>query len=159
MGDPTTELFLCRDADSRILKREVTAVASWLQSGRTYHLIHDHPSHQYIIMAGLWGAINRYPKVMRSVRDEMFNRKYNFQKLFDQQLLAKLVWPIIKDDVMNHDSYTCNIHNNSVPFPTKRKGTRYCGWSPFRTHAMGLIQKTLCPVECRPPGKHNWSRC
>ncbi|XP_047493362.1 uncharacterized protein LOC125041966 isoform X1 [Penaeus chinensis] len=159
MGDPTAELFLCRDSDSWILNREVAAVAAWLQSGRTYHLIHDHPSHTHIIMAGLWGALNRYPKVMRNVRDEMFNRTYNFQKLFDQQLLAELVWPIIKHDVINHDSYTCNIHDSAVPFPTRRGSTRYCGWSPWRTHAKGLIKKTMCPIQCRPPGKLKWKHC
>ncbi|XP_069990622.1 uncharacterized protein [Penaeus vannamei] len=159
MGDPTAELFVCRDTDSWILNREVAVVAAWLQSGRTYHLIHDHPSHTHIIMAGLWGALNRYPKVMRTVRDEMFNRTYNSQKLFDQQLLAELVWPVIKDDVINHDSYTCKIHSSAVPFPTRRGSSRYCGWSPFRSHAKGLIKKTPCPIQCRPPGRLKWSRC
>ena len=51
LADPTVEFAIFRDADSRISDREISAVNTWLQSSKTFHLMHDHPHHhQYIIL-------------------------------------------------------------------------------------------------------------
>ena len=52
MLDPQVDVFISRDADSLILKREVDAVHQWLQSNYTFHLMRDHPAHRSIILAG-----------------------------------------------------------------------------------------------------------
>ena len=52
LGDPTVDLFLSRDSDSWVLDREVTAVQEWLLSGRTFHVMRDHPNHKAVMLAG-----------------------------------------------------------------------------------------------------------
>ena len=58
LGDPTVSKFIVRDADSRITRREHSAVKQWLTSGIPFHAMRDHPSHIFTIMGGMWGANN-----------------------------------------------------------------------------------------------------
>ena len=39
------DVFISRDADSRIGNREVRCVNEWLSSGKKYHVIRDHERH------------------------------------------------------------------------------------------------------------------
>ena len=48
-------LFMSRDLDSLISKREVAAVEEWLYSPKSFHMMRDHPQHLSEIMGGLWG--------------------------------------------------------------------------------------------------------
>jgi hypothetical protein len=41
MLDPLVDRFMCRDIDSDIIPREVTAVHQWLQSNFTFHVMYD----------------------------------------------------------------------------------------------------------------------
>ncbi|XP_042209965.1 uncharacterized protein LOC121857798 isoform X2 [Homarus americanus] len=50
MGDPTVEVFLSRDLDNWILKREVAAVDEWIKSGRSFHVMRDHPNHTAVML-------------------------------------------------------------------------------------------------------------
>ena len=52
MLDPNVDIFMSRDIDSFIYKREVEAVNQWLQSAHTFHVMRDHPHHQPIMLAG-----------------------------------------------------------------------------------------------------------
>lgn len=59
------ERFVCRDADSRISKREEFAVKQWEDSGKILHIMRDHPHHgayQYgkPILGGMWGMLTKY---------------------------------------------------------------------------------------------------
>ncbi|ROT67893.1 hypothetical protein C7M84_014010 [Penaeus vannamei] len=143
MGDPTVEVFLSRDADSWVLDREAAAVHEWLRSGRSFHVMHDHPVHRALMMAGLWGAFNKNQTLMRKMRDRMFNSPRNLDKAYDQRLLLNIVWPVVKNDVLNHDSYTClhPSHINATPFPTKREDNKYCGWGISKGTARRKLSK------------------
>ena len=50
--DPQVDVFISRDVDSLIWNREVDAVAEWLQSNYTFHLMRDYPLHKSPILAG-----------------------------------------------------------------------------------------------------------
>ncbi len=52
MLDPNVDIFMSRDVDSIIWRREVDAVEEWLRSNYTFHLMRDHQSHGVIILAG-----------------------------------------------------------------------------------------------------------
>jgi len=52
MLDPNVDLFISRDVDSIIFRREVDAVEEWLKSNYTFHLMRDHRGHGSIILAG-----------------------------------------------------------------------------------------------------------
>jgi hypothetical protein len=52
MLDPNVDIFISRDIDSIIWSREVDAVAEWLKSNYTFHVMRDHKFHGAIILAG-----------------------------------------------------------------------------------------------------------
>jgi hypothetical protein len=53
MLDPNVDVFISRDVDSIIWPREVDAVAEWLKSNFTFHVMRDHKFHGSIILAGI----------------------------------------------------------------------------------------------------------
>jgi len=53
MLDPNVDIFISRDVDSIIWRREVDAVDEWLnRSNYTFHLMRDHKFHGSIMLAG-----------------------------------------------------------------------------------------------------------
>ncbi|XP_053638593.2 uncharacterized protein [Cherax quadricarinatus] len=56
MGDAQVTVLLPRDTDSMIIQREVDAVREWLSSGKQFHIMRDHPKHDSLLLAGLWGV-------------------------------------------------------------------------------------------------------
>lgn len=65
-ADERVELFIVRDADSRLTPRDASAVGNWVGLGQVnernqralaFHCIRDHPSHSLDpVNGGLWGA-------------------------------------------------------------------------------------------------------
>lgn len=53
MLDANVDTFISRDVDSIIWPREVDAVAEWLKSNYTFHVMRDHMYHGSIILAGI----------------------------------------------------------------------------------------------------------
>jgi FkbM family methyltransferase len=59
IGEQDVDFFICRDTDSRLSWREKEAVEDWLNSGKNFHIMKDHPYHyseDFPILAGMWGA-------------------------------------------------------------------------------------------------------
>ncbi len=55
-ADNEVDAFVVRDADARLSKREKAAVDEWIASGKSLHIIRDHPVQKRLIPAGLWGC-------------------------------------------------------------------------------------------------------
>ena len=55
MLDLHVDVLMSRDLDSIINKRESAAVAEWIQSSHSLHVIRDHPLHVKEILGGLFG--------------------------------------------------------------------------------------------------------
>ena len=57
--DKRVDIFICRDADSRLNFREQAAVDDWLESEKPLHIMRDHPNgHKTNILAGMCGFNN-----------------------------------------------------------------------------------------------------
>ena len=61
VDDPEVDVFIVRDADSRLTSRDAAVVADWLrqrpETAAIFHCIRDHPAHSdSFINGGLWGA-------------------------------------------------------------------------------------------------------
>ena len=57
VDDQSVDVFIVRDADSRLTSRDAAAVADWLKTAAIFHCIRDHPEHSdSFINGGLWGA-------------------------------------------------------------------------------------------------------
>lgn len=119
-GEDDVDIVLSRDTDCRISGREVQAVREWLKSDKDFHVMRDHPSHDMPILGGLWGARNG---VIKHICEEMqsFNKADRYQ--IDQQFLKRRIWPVVKNNVWEHDS----CWRKRIPFPTKRRGLEFVG--------------------------------
>ena len=57
IDEKNVEIMLSRDIDTRILEREVIATKEWIKSGKTFHIMRDHPYHVgWPIFAGLFST-------------------------------------------------------------------------------------------------------
>ncbi|KAL7642846.1 UNVERIFIED_CONTAM: hypothetical protein RMT77_006134 [Armadillidium vulgare] len=159
MGDSNIDVLLFRDTDSMVIKREYDAVQEWLKSNKTLHIMRDHPYHDRIIMAGMFGVkmndTNR--KELEKLRDKMFKLgKGKTDKERDQTLLKKIFWPKFKKDFLAHDSYHCRKYKGSLPFPSKRDGRMI---ATHRFHGKVDSVWSQCPIYCRPKNHRDWKYC
>lgn len=97
------ERVIFRDADSIINPKEAAAVEAWIQSGKTAHMMHDHPHHCSMpVMGGMWGCRgNMVPHMTAEWMRWMSSMK---RRVADMSILSTYIYPHIKDSVMRHSS-------------------------------------------------------
>jgi hypothetical protein len=116
IDDPNVELMISRDTDTRIYLREKLAVDEWINSDKIFHIMRDHPHHNFKILGGMFGT--RKIKEIESWTDLINNFKTNINiiKGYDQDFLADYIYPKIKDNSIIHASFN-NYENHSKNFP------------------------------------------
>jgi hypothetical protein len=110
IDDPDVEIMLSRDLDSRIYEREVIAVNEWLQSGKLFHIMRDHPlHHKCYILGGMFGTKknNKIPSWIHLIKNYNQNGDWGY----DQNFLRDIIYPVIASDVM--------IHSSSITYPNE----------------------------------------
>lgn len=123
--DRKVDFFICRDVDSRVNVKEANAVFEWVVSGRSFHVIRDHICHVELIHGGLWGGMTgRLP----SVHQMLLNSKEYFNsRSSDQFLLNKKIWPLIKNDVLIHDSNYDLFSSKKISYGFELTGNHHIG--------------------------------
>ena len=121
----TIGAYILRDVDSRLNIRERLAVDEWLGSNFTFHVMHDHPGHcGKPIQAGMWGGRAVVPE-MRLVLYPEENATASLLNHWDDAIrLEEFVWPVVRQDVLHHDSFCCGKFNETMKsrhFPVARK--------------------------------------
>lgn len=117
--DPTIDVSIFRDADSRLNKREKAAVDQWMLSDKTFHIMRDHPYHSFPILGGMWGFKHNsnYP---------MFDLLKNFEKTdkygTDYEFFIQKLYPLIGEDKIVHDPFF-----DKIDFPTPRINKEFVG--------------------------------
>jgi len=124
-GIEDMERFIVRDVDSRLSQREKAAVDAWIESGKGFHSCRDHPAHAREINGGMWGARKGVIENMLHLILTQATHDPNYGA--DQSFLCRVIWPLVKDNCLQHDSVSRSNFPGSVPFPTKRKGRRFMG--------------------------------
>ena len=126
--DPSVEVMISRDADSRISEREVIAVEEWLASGKQFHIMRDHPRHGVYMLGGMWGCRKGSVENMPDLLDRYYRDSYGgFSAVAnDQDFLYKEIWPIARQDYVVHDPYFEN-----KPFPDNTKEVKDYVGKPF----------------------------
>ena len=108
-NDKDVDIFISRDADSRITDREIEFVNDFIASNKSFHIIRDHPDHNLTILAGMFGVKvkdfnNKYK--IKTIDEYItdYKKKYhkNIDKFPDQYFLRDVIWPLIKDDNYSH---------------------------------------------------------
>lgn len=118
--EPGYEHILVRDIDSRITWRDVRCVNEWLESGKKFLNIRDHPSHyDWPIIAGMFGVhTGALPLSLVPIMEQY---ALIHQYVSDQVFLARHVWDYMKRDVYElgfkeqqwmSESWTVDNHMN-----------------------------------------------
>jgi hypothetical protein len=156
--DSNVELFISRDSDSRITKRETILIMEWLRSNRTVHCIRDHRDHVRPINAGMWGAHRaRFHRLINgSLYSKISEISFNESRDADEFFLRDVIWPLIVNETIVHDSLhqreMCSNHSNvCFPFPDAalrhnytRVGKQYKSWNYYH-----------CPIVTRKRDRSN----
>ena len=123
---PNSEYAIFRDTDSRISLREKMAVDEWLSSGKTLHVMRDHPYHMIPcgndrlgILGGMWGI-----KSKKIPLTKMINSYPNKGKIFygEDQTFLKTIFSLFENDRCTHDEFF-----EKKSFPINRNGVRFIG--------------------------------
>lgn len=97
--DPTFDVTIFRDADSRISQREAMLVEEWVESEESLHVIQDHPQHKKPIMGGMWGIRNGAVPLSKLMESWRHNGCYGD----DEDFLARAIWPTFRNNCLRHD--------------------------------------------------------
>ena len=119
-SDPSVDIMISRDTDSRINKREKAAVDEWVQSDKLMHVMRDHPFHGYPVLGGLWGAkrgaFKDMPALINSFStSDMYGTDYEFFRQVG-------VPHVGVDNILVHDEFF-----EKKKFPTPRVGYEFVG--------------------------------
>jgi len=123
---PDSEYVIFRDGDSRVSVREKMAVDEWLESGKTLHVMRDHPYHRIPcgndrlgILGGMWGIKSKKISLTKLIQNYP-----NKGKIFygEDQTFLKTVYSLFENDRCTHDDFFEN-----KPFPIKRENGRFIG--------------------------------
>lgn len=118
--DPEVKYFIVRDADSRLTIREKAAVDEWLSSGKAFHVMRDHPNHNHVMMAGMWGGLSGKIPNFKDLL-EYFTKSHNLAFWSDTFFLRDCLWEsFIRQDHISHDEYW-RPTGKELRFPTARK--------------------------------------
>jgi hypothetical protein len=101
--DPDVEVFLSRDADSRLSGREKRAVEAWLASGKQYHVMRDHPYHCTAMLGGMWGCRSSGLGQIKGWLADWSAADREPRKGIDQAFLRERVWPLARKNCLLHD--------------------------------------------------------
>ncbi|MFA5152769.1 MAG: hypothetical protein WC554_09435 [Clostridia bacterium] len=130
LKDKDVERFIVRDCDGRLTQREKNCVKDWERSGKEFHIIRDHMMHGTKIMGGMWGATSAFSS--RINYDDLLNQfnKMTYNNIYatDQEFLARMIYPLVKDSALVHDDWARFLDEKNVrKIPHLRINSEYIG--------------------------------
>ncbi len=115
-----------RDCDSRISYREYLATQEWIKSGKTLHVMRDHPAHRIPygannlgILAGMWGIKGNVINMKDLINQYVIDKTDRYG--IDQNFL-QIIYKLFENDKICHDDFF-----EGSPFPIKRENGRFIG--------------------------------
>jgi hypothetical protein len=114
IDDPEVELMMSRDTDTRFTQREKLAVNEWLFSNKTFHIMRDHPHHNFCILGGMFGT-KKIPQLSNWMSIMKLYKKTG-DRMYDQDFLRDYIYPLIKEDCVVHASFHRKEYH-AKPFP------------------------------------------
>jgi hypothetical protein len=120
------EYIIFRDCDSRLSFREKLAVDDWINSGKSLHVMRDHPFHRIPygndslgILAGMWGIVKNKINLKEMITE--YDKIQNLNYGDDQHFLKKIYTHFLTDMYVNDEFF------GGIPFPIKRENGRFVG--------------------------------
>ena len=135
-------------------ERDADVVRDWMQSGKPFHCVRDHPSHAGSpVFGGLWGG--RLPHLRELIRVPMTVLMKGYKDGYgdDIAFMNNAIWPKVNRFALCHDSVSCNKWVNAFQFPVQRHGLDFIGgvydqFGDLRQADLDIIMKTTLPREC-----------
>jgi len=130
IDDPTVDVCLIRDADSRIYERDEACIRQFLASDKSVHIIRDHPNHHHAMMAGMWGIKKGapLPDTVSGVCQRWIQTRPASDFWSDTNFLCEVLYPFVRDDSLIHDeTQTFEPASQKTPFPTPLDETHFVG--------------------------------
>ncbi len=125
-SDPSIDHFIIRDADGRLNDRDAAAVDAWLDSGKRFHIMRDHLFHTDLMLAGMWGGVAGCLPDLTATANALYGGRVS--RWSDQLFLARVVWPLITEHCLIHDSfYHQTFKGLPFPEPPARTEQNYIG--------------------------------
>ena len=124
--DSEIDVMLSRDCDSRIGEREASALKEWLSSDKDFHIMRDHPYHTVPILGGTWGCRNGILKKI-GITNKIDQWTQFQRKGVDQDFLGSVIYPLIKDNAMEHSEFNLKFGGQIKKFPTERIDYEFIG--------------------------------
>jgi len=123
---PDANYVIFRDADSRLSLREQLAVDEWIKSGKSLHIMRDHPYHMIPcgndtigILGGMWGFKSGKVNMIESLKRFPLFTEHNYG---NDQTFLKFLFQQFLQDSLTHDEFFMG-----EPFPIPRKNGRFIG--------------------------------
>lgn len=113
IDDPSVEIMMSRDTDTRILEREKLAVEEWMNSEKLFHIMRDHPYHGTQILGGMFGT-KKIPNV--NWCSTLSNYCQTGHRDYDQNFLREYIYPLVVNNSIIHASFH-RWENHSQNFP------------------------------------------
>jgi hypothetical protein len=114
IDDEDVEIMMSRDTDTRLLLREKLAVEEWLSSDNLFHIMRDHPHHNFCILAGMFGTkkIPQIPSWTNIIN--LYIKTDN--RMYDQDFLRDYIYPTVKNSSTIHASFN-KMEDTAKKFP------------------------------------------
>lgn len=115
--DLEVDRYIIRDTDSLINSREAAAVEDWIRSTKKFHIMRDHPGgHSGNILTGMWGGTANIFNIKEKISSYMRHTN-NLAYGTDMDFARDYIYPLIIDDVIQHDEYFGHIYKDTIKFP------------------------------------------
>jgi hypothetical protein len=119
IDDPSVDVCIVRDADSRVCDRDASCIEDFLNSDKLFHIIRDHPNHHYNVMAGMFGIKKGCLDI--KVRDLYDNYSPNLSdRWVDTFFVCDILYPLIRDKSLVHDEYAPDRANVTFRYDTDK---------------------------------------
>jgi len=120
-SDPNVDYFISRDTDSRLSMRDVVSTEEWINSGKNFHIVREHPvGHHWWMNAGMWGCKKNS---IKDIKELIFNYEKTStntdDKFFDQYFLEKIIYPLTINNSLIHAEF-CDLEGISVDIKRDR---------------------------------------
>ena len=116
--DPTVERFIVRNVECRLSIREKEAVDEWVESGKEFHMIRDHPWQMTPISTELFGmVVGSYNGVTNKAKSFVMSGHHKKPQGICDAFLWGYVWPIAQNSCHVNDPFSAD----SYDFPTPER--------------------------------------
>jgi len=126
IDDPSVEICIVRDSDSRVNERDQICINEFLYSTKLFHIIRDHPNHCHKIMAGMWGI--KKGVFSESIRTlfEQWRHHNEFDFWSDTRFLVESIYPKVHSIALIHDDHN-HFNDGAIPIPHNRIINHFIG--------------------------------